>query len=138
WNSSGVTSLAICGSRPKVTNSVRPMPKPPRARAKIAMRFWLRCTRPNLAMALRNIFRAMTTRGGADLIGRRSEVLVLDAARRGEEGDRASLAARTELTPQAVSNVLTRLTDAGLVETAGPRSSGVGKPATVYRMRDAA
>jgi len=56
------------------------------------------------------------------MIGRRSEVLVLDAARRGEAVDRASLAARTELTPQAVSNVLTRLTDAGLVETAGTRS----------------
>ena len=66
-------------------------------------------------MALRNISLAMTTRGGADLIGRRSEVLVLDAARRGEAVDRASLAAQTELTPQAVSNVLTRLTDAGLV-----------------------
>jgi predicted NBD/HSP70 family sugar kinase len=89
-------------------------------------------------MALRNISLAMTTRGGADLIGRRSEVLVLDAARRGEAVDRASLAAQTELTPQAISNVLTRLTDAGLVETAGTRSSGVGKPATVYRMRDAA
>ena len=89
-------------------------------------------------MALRNISLAMTTRGGADLIGRRSEVLVLDAARRGEAVDRASLASRTELTPQAVSNVLTRLADAGLVETAGTRSSGVGKPATVYRMRDAA
>lgn len=89
-------------------------------------------------MALRNICQAMTTRGGADLIGRRSEVLVLEAARRGETVDRASLAAQTELTPQAVSNVLTRLTDAGLVETAGTRSSGVGKPATVYRMRGAA
>ena len=72
------------------------------------------------------------------MIGRRSEVLVLDAARRGETVDRASLAAQTELTPQAVSNVLTRLAGAGLVETAGTRSSGVGKPATVYRMRDAA
>ena len=54
----------------------------------------------------------MTTRGGTDRIGRRSEVLVLDAARRGEAVDRASLAAQTELTPQAVSNVLTRLADA--------------------------
>jgi predicted NBD/HSP70 family sugar kinase len=80
----------------------------------------------------------MKARGGADLIGRRSEVLVLDAARRAETVDRASLAARTELTPQAVSNVLTRLTGAGLIETAGTRSSGVGKPAIVYRMRDAA
>src|ERR1700710_2915656 len=114
------------------------MPKPPRARAKMATRFWVRNTRLNLAMALRNISLAMTTRGGTDRIGRRSEVLVLDATRRGEAVDRASLATQTELTPQAVSNVLPRLTEAGLVETAGTRSSGVGKPATVYRMRDAA
>ncbi|MFT3865808.1 MAG: ROK family transcriptional regulator [Solirubrobacterales bacterium] len=80
----------------------------------------------------------MTSRGGADLIGRRSEALVLGAARRRETIDRASLAAQTELTPQAVSNVLARLTEAGLVEAVGTRRQGVGKPVTEYRMRDGA
>jgi predicted NBD/HSP70 family sugar kinase len=79
----------------------------------------------------------MTTRGGADQVGRRSEVNVLDVARRFETVDRTTLAAETGLTPQAVSNVLGRLTAAGLVEANGTRRGGVGKPATVYRMREA-
>ena len=78
----------------------------------------------------------MTTRGGADQIGRRSEVGVLDVARRFETVDRTTVAAETGLTPQAVSNVLARLTAADLIEATGTRRGGVGKPATVYRMRD--
>lgn len=61
---------------------------------------------------------------------------MLDVARRFETVDRTTVAAETGLTPQAVSNVLARLTAADLVEANGTRRGGVGKPATVYRMRD--
>ncbi len=79
----------------------------------------------------------MSTRGGVDLIGRRSDARVLDLARRKGPIDRASLAAQSGLTPQAVTNVLSRLASAGLVERAGTMTGGRGKPSHLYRMREA-
>jgi predicted NBD/HSP70 family sugar kinase len=80
----------------------------------------------------------MATRGGADLVARRSDALVLTAARQQQAVDRTALATRTGLTPQAVSNVLARLTSAGLLEPLGVRRNGVGKPPTVHQLRDTA
>lgn len=63
-----------------------------------------------------------------------NEALVVSAARSAPEFDRASIAEATGLTPQAVSKVLGRLADRGLVATAGVRRQGVGKPASIYRL----
>ncbi|MFB6438866.1 ROK family protein [Streptomyces sp. NPDC056411] len=53
----------------------------------------------------------------------------------GEEGvSRRELAARTGLTPQAVSKITARLRTEGLVAEAGRRASTGGKPATVLRL----
>ena len=70
----------------------------------------------------------MATRGGADRVARRSDALVLRVVRQQKAVDRTALATRTGLTPQAVSNVLARLTSAGLLEPLGVRRNGVGKP----------
>lgn len=78
----------------------------------------------------------MSTRGGADLIGRRSDARVLDLARRKGPIDRGSLAVQSGLTPQAVTNVLSRLAAAGLVERAGTVTGGRGKPSYLYRVRE--
>jgi predicted NBD/HSP70 family sugar kinase len=80
----------------------------------------------------------MATRGGADLVARRSDALVLGVVRQQQAVDRTALATRTGLTPQAVSNVLARLTSAGLLEPLGVRRNGVGKPPTVHQLRDMA
>jgi predicted NBD/HSP70 family sugar kinase len=80
----------------------------------------------------------MATRGGADLVARRSDALVLGMARQQQAVDRTALATRTGLTPQAVSNVLARLTSAGLLEPLGVRRNGVGKPPTLHHLRDTA
>jgi predicted NBD/HSP70 family sugar kinase len=63
-----------------------------------------------------------------------NEALVVAIARRTETFDRASIAAASGLTPQAVSKVIARLSAAGLVVAAGQRRQGVGKPATVYAL----
>jgi predicted NBD/HSP70 family sugar kinase len=63
-----------------------------------------------------------------------NDALVVGLARSVPEFDRASIAAATGLTPQAVSKVLARLTGDGLIEPAGVRRQGVGKPATIYRI----
>ncbi|WP_344091313.1 ROK family transcriptional regulator [Streptomyces stramineus] len=53
----------------------------------------------------------------------------------GAEGaSRAELAARTGLTPQAVSKITARVRAAGLATEAGRRASTGGKPATVLRL----
>lgn len=49
--------------------------------------------------------------------------------------ERRVLAEATGLTPQAVSKILARLIDDGLVETTGTRHGGRGKPAYLYRLR---
>ncbi len=69
-----------------------------------------------------------------DYLRGHNEALVMSVARRAPEFDRATVAAATGLTPQAVSKVVGRLAAAGLVEPCGARRGGVGKPATVYRI----
>ncbi|MFI9200110.1 ROK family transcriptional regulator [Streptomyces sp. NPDC053048] len=57
----------------------------------------------------------------------------------GEHGaSRAELAARTGLTPQAVSKITARLREAGLAAEAGRRASTGGKPATALRLEPGA
>jgi predicted NBD/HSP70 family sugar kinase len=63
-----------------------------------------------------------------------NDALVVGLARAVPHFDRASIAAATGLTPQAVSKVLARLVGEGLVEAAGHRRQGVGKPAIMYRL----
>ncbi|MER7274384.1 ROK family transcriptional regulator [Dactylosporangium sp. NPDC000244] len=63
-----------------------------------------------------------------------NDALVVGLARTMPEFDRASVAAATGLTPQAVSKVLARLVAEGLIEPGGVRRRGVGKPATIYRI----
>jgi predicted NBD/HSP70 family sugar kinase len=63
-----------------------------------------------------------------------NESLVVALARSRAEFDRAGVAEATGLTPQAVSKVLGRLVEHGLVEICGVRRQGVGKPASIYRL----
>jgi predicted NBD/HSP70 family sugar kinase len=63
-----------------------------------------------------------------------NEALVVAIARRSPTFDRAMIATATGLTPQAVSKVLARLIESGLVVAAGRENRGVGKPTTLYRM----
>ncbi|MET3986159.1 ROK family transcriptional regulator [Streptomyces sp. PvR034] len=79
--------------------------------------------------------------GGANLAGLRGHnaALVLGLLRaaglRGEAGPgRGELAARTGLTPQAVSKITARLTAEGLVAEAGRGASTGGKPRTLLRL----
>ncbi|WP_370423863.1 ROK family protein [Streptomyces sp. QH1-20] len=58
--------------------------------------------------------------------------LLRDAGAAG--ASRAELAARTGLTPQAVSKICARLRAAGLAAEAGRRASTGGKPATTWRL----
>jgi predicted NBD/HSP70 family sugar kinase len=69
-----------------------------------------------------------------DYLRGHNEALVVAVARRTPVFDRATIAAATGLTPQAVSNVLARLAEAGLVAVAGTRRGGVGKPTTTYQI----
>ncbi|NML48868.1 ROK family transcriptional regulator [Streptomyces sp. R302] len=76
--------------------------------------------------------------GGANLTALRGHnaALVLDLLRTaGEEGiSRLELAARTGLTPQAVSKITARLRAEGMAAEAGRRASTGGKPRTVLRL----
>ncbi|MFD7027098.1 ROK family protein [Streptomyces sp. NPDC059917] len=79
--------------------------------------------------------------GGANLAGLRGHnaALVLGLLRaaglRGEAGSgRGELAARTGLTPQAVSKITARLAAEGLVAEAGRGASTGGKPRTLLRL----
>ncbi|MFG2751171.1 ROK family transcriptional regulator [Streptomyces xanthophaeus] len=77
-------------------------------------------------------------RGGANLPTLRgyNEALLLDLLRgAGPAGlGRAELAARTGLTPQAVSKIVVRLAAEGLVAEAGRAASTGGKPRTLLRL----
>jgi predicted NBD/HSP70 family sugar kinase len=77
-------------------------------------------------------------RGGANLPALRghNDALLLDLLRRaGPPGTgRAELAARTGLTPQAVSKITARLAAEGLVAEAGRAASTGGKPRTLLRL----
>jgi predicted NBD/HSP70 family sugar kinase len=75
-----------------------------------------------------------TPRADLDYLRGYNDALVVAIARTGAELDRASLAEATGLTPQAVSKVLARLMDEGLIAACGLRRGGVGKPTTIYRI----
>jgi predicted NBD/HSP70 family sugar kinase len=62
------------------------------------------------------------------------DAAVLAVARRGGPGSRAALAQELQVTPQAISKILGRLTERGLVEEAGTVAAGPGKPTTLYRI----
>jgi predicted NBD/HSP70 family sugar kinase len=63
-----------------------------------------------------------------------NDAVILGLARGGEPLTRMELAERGGLTPQAVSKIVARLIEAGLLETAGTRNVGVGKPRTLLRL----
>jgi predicted NBD/HSP70 family sugar kinase len=77
-------------------------------------------------------------RSGTNLpaVGGYNQAVILDAVRRsGAEGvSRVEVAASTGLSAQAVTNIVRRLIDDGLVLEAGTRGSGVGKPRTILRL----
>ncbi|KUL40043.1 ROK family transcriptional regulator [Actinoplanes awajinensis] len=62
------------------------------------------------------------------------EALVIALARAQPTIERGTVAEVTGLTPQAVSKVLTRLVEGGLIAPAGVRRGALGKPAAVYRL----
>ncbi|MEV4315181.1 ROK family transcriptional regulator [Actinocrispum sp. NPDC049592] len=63
-----------------------------------------------------------------------NDAVILGLVRSGESLTRVELAERSGLTPQAVSKIVARLTDAGVLESAGTRNVGVGKPRTLLRL----
>ncbi|WP_203888320.1 ROK family transcriptional regulator, partial [Planotetraspora kaengkrachanensis] len=68
-------------------------------------------------------------------MGEYNQTVVLDAIRRRPEGiTRSELAALTALSGMTVTKVCRRLLDAGLVDEAGTRTSGPGKPAAVVKL----
>ncbi|GGN65561.1 sugar kinase [Actinoplanes lobatus] len=62
------------------------------------------------------------------------EALVLTLARTRPTIERGTVAEVTGLTPQAVSKVLARLLEEGLIAPAGVRRAAMGKPAAIYRL----
>lgn len=62
------------------------------------------------------------------------DAAVLAVARRGEPVARTGLADALQVTPQAISKILSRLIGRGLMAEAGSVSSGPGKPTTLYRI----
>ncbi|WIM92772.1 ROK family transcriptional regulator [Actinoplanes oblitus] len=62
------------------------------------------------------------------------EALVIELARTAPTIERGTVAEATGLTPQAVSKVLARLVEDGVIATAGVRRPALGKPAAVYRL----
>lgn len=76
----------------------------------------------------------MRPTGPLDRVAGAHDAAVLAVARRGEPVARAGLADALQVTPQAISKILTRLMDRGLMAEAGSFSSGPGKPTTLYRI----
>ena len=62
------------------------------------------------------------------------DAAVLAIARRGEPVSRAELAEALAVTPQAISKILARLMERGLMAEAGTLVLGPGKPTTLYRV----
>ena len=62
------------------------------------------------------------------------DAAVLAVARRGDPVSRSGLAQELQVTPQAISKILARLMERGLVEEAGTVTSGPGKPTTLYEI----
>ncbi|MFI7062923.1 ROK family protein [Kribbella sp. NPDC050124] len=70
-----------------------------------------------------------------DRVGGFNDAVVLDAIRRTEQLSRVELAEVTGLSGQAISNIIRRLLDAGLVREAGrQKSAGLGKPRTLLEL----
>ncbi|WP_193104902.1 ROK family transcriptional regulator [Brachybacterium sp. FME24] len=69
-----------------------------------------------------------------DRVAGAHDAAVLAVARRGDPVSRADVAQALQVTPQAVSKILGRLMDRGLVAEAGTIVSGPGKPTTLYRI----
>jgi predicted NBD/HSP70 family sugar kinase len=67
-------------------------------------------------------------------LGDLNQSRVLDAVRRAEGISRVDLAAQTGLTAQAVSNIVRRLLEDGLILEDGRATSRGGKPATLLRL----
>ncbi|WP_238152841.1 ROK family transcriptional regulator [Kribbella speibonae] len=78
----------------------------------------------------------MVRRGtNLDRVGGFNDAVVLDAIRRSEQLSRVELAEATGLSGQAISNIVRRLLDAGLVREAGRlRGAGLGKPRTLLEL----
>lgn len=76
----------------------------------------------------------MRPTGPLDRVAGAHDAAVLAVARRGEPVARAGLADALQVTPQAISKILTRLMDRGLMTESGSYSSGPGKPTTLYRI----
>ncbi|MFI5733456.1 ROK family protein [Kribbella sp. NPDC051587] len=82
----------------------------------------------------------MSIRRGTNLdrVGGYNDAVVLDAIRRSEQLSRVELATATGLSGQAISNIIRRLLDAGLVREAGrQKSTGLGKPRTLLELEPA-
>lgn len=76
----------------------------------------------------------MTSTGPLDRVAGAHDAALLAVARRGEPVARAGLADALQVTPQAISKILTRLIERGLMAESGSFSSGPGKPTTLYRI----
>lgn len=87
-----------------------------------------------LATRRRARMSAVRPTGPLDRVAGAHDAAVLAVARRGEPVARAGLADALQVTPQAISKILTRLIDRGLIAESGSFSSGPGKPTTLYRI----
>ncbi|WP_350275301.1 ROK family transcriptional regulator [Kribbella sp. HUAS MG21] len=78
----------------------------------------------------------MARRGtNLDRVGGFNDAVVLDAIRRSDQLSRVELAEVTGLSGQAISNIVRRLLEAGLVREAGRlRGAGLGKPRTLLEL----
>lgn len=76
----------------------------------------------------------MTPARPLDRVAGAHDAAVLALARRGEPVSRAELADALGVTPQAISKILGRLMERGLIAEAGTLVLGPGKPTTLYRI----
>lgn len=76
----------------------------------------------------------MRTSSPLDRVAGAHDAAVLAVARRGDPVSRAELAQALQVTPQAISKILGRLMDRGLVAEMGTVAAGPGKPTTFYRI----
>lgn len=74
--------------------------------------------------------------GGAhlDLVRGTNDAAVLSLARRGEAMSRHDFAEALDVTPQAMTKILVRLRERGLITRSGTLSAGPGKPAALFRL----
>ena len=80
---------------------------------------------------------AVVRRGtNLDRVGGFNDTVVLDAIRRADQRlSRVELASATGLSGQAISNIIRRLLDAGLIREAGRlKGTGLGKPRTLLEL----